>query len=199
MPIVLPLFKYDRTHHVLGDNMETIRTFISMAIPEMPAIIDAKETLTAVSGIAVPKDIHMTLRFLGDVDVKKIKKLSEEMRSIEKYSSFDVSMKGLGAFPNVKEPRIVWIGAEVGTPFCDILSEIDGMLDSLSIDYDRKPFKPHVTVGRVKRRSESLTDVLNKHRSQDMGSFRCSEILLMSSVLTQNGARHSVVGTFRLC
>jgi len=178
--------------------MGTIRTFISIEIPEMPAVTNTKKKLTEFPGIGVPKDVHMTLRFLGDVETKKIEKLSEKMRSLEKYTSFDVSMNGLGAFPNVSEPHIVWIGAELGTPFCEILSDIDRILDSLFIDYDRKPFKAHVTVGRVKRRSEDLTELLNRHRSLDMESFRCTEILLMSSVLTPNGAKHSVVGAFRL-
>ena len=178
--------------------METIRTFISINIPDMPAVRDAKETLKDISGIAVPRDIHMTLRFLGDVDVKKIERLSKQMSSLKNYPPFDVSMKGLGAFPNVRDPRIVWIGAELRAPFYDILSEIDGVLDSLSIEYDKKPFKAHVTVGRVKRRSEPLIDLLNKHRSLEMGSFRCTEILLMSSVLTPSGAKHEVIGTLHL-
>jgi len=178
--------------------VETIRTFISINIPEMPAVMDIKETLTDISGVAVPRDIHMTLRFLGDVDTKKIDSLSELMGSLEKHPSFDVSMNGLGAFPNIRDPRVVWIGAELGTPFYDILSDIDGMLDSLSIDCDRKPFKAHVTVGRVKRRSESLTNLFNKHRSLEIGSFRCTELLLMKSSLTPSGAKHTVIGTFRL-
>jgi len=178
--------------------METIRTFISIKIPDISAVMDAKEMLTDISGIAVPKDIHMTLRFLGDADAKKIERLSEQMRSLEKYPPFDVSMKGLGGFPNISDPQIVWIGAELGKPFYEIFSDIGRMLDSLSIDYDRKPFKAHVTIGRVKRRSESLTELLNKHRSMDIGSFRCAEILLMSSVLTPSGAKHTVIGTLHL-
>ena len=140
----------------------------------------------------------MTLRFMGDVDAKKIERLTEQMVSLEKYPSFDVSMRGLGAFPNIRDPHVVWIGAELGTPFYYILSEIDGILDSVSIGYDRKPFRPHVTIGRVKRRSEHLPEILNEYRGRDMGSFRCKEIFLMSSVLTSAGAKHSAIRTFYL-
>ena len=178
--------------------METVRAFISIKIPEMPNIREVLERLRAVPGTSVPADVHMTLRFLGDVETNKIKRLSERMGSLEEYPSFDVSTSGSGAFPNTRDPRIVWIGAGLGTPFYDILSDIDRMLGSLSIGFDRKPFRPHVTVSRVKRRSEHLTDILNEYRCQDIGSFRCGEILLMSSVLTPSGAEHAVIGTFPL-
>ena len=178
--------------------MEKIRSFISIDIPEMPAVADIRERLRSIRGISVPGSVHLTLRFLGDVDANKIKELSERMRSLEEHRSFNVSVEGLGAFPNAREPRVVWIGADLGDPFRSILSDLDRMLDSLVIDYDRRPFKAHVTVGRVNRRSEPITDILNRSKDMYAGSFRCTEIRLMKSVLTPEGAKHSAVGTFRL-
>ena len=178
--------------------MEMIRSFISFVIPATPSIRTAQEKLRSIKGTNVPKEIHLTLRFLGDVESKKIRELSERMKALEKYETFNVAMKGLGAFPNNKEPRVVWIGAELGEPFKDILSDLDGMLEASSISYDMKPFKAHVTIGRVKTPSGALTSILNDERSTDFGSFSCPKILLMKSDLTQNGAVHSVIASFRL-
>jgi len=178
--------------------MEKIRSFVSFSIPATPVIRKAQESLRGIKGVSVPKEVHLTLRFLGDVETKKIRELSERMRSLEKYRSFSVSLKGLGAFPNVRDPRVVWIGADIGEPFYELLSELDVMLGASSIDYDKKPFKAHVTVGRVRAPSEDLTGLLTEEKATEMGSFLCPEIFLMKSELTPNGAVHSVIGSYRL-
>jgi 2'-5' RNA ligase len=178
--------------------METVRSFISIDIPMTPALLDITERLRDIPGISVPKDVHMTLRFLGDMDADRICELSERMVSLEKYSAFSVSLKGLGAFPGRRDPRVIWIGAELGDPFRDILSGLDTLLGDLSVDFDRRPFRAHVTVGRVKRTSERLADILHKDRYTDAGSFRCDSIRLMRSRLSPGGAEHSAIGTFEL-
>jgi 2'-5' RNA ligase len=164
----------------------------------MPAIEASQEKLRGIRGVSVPKEVHMTLRFLGDVEAKKINELSARMRTLEKHRPFSISVKGLGAFPNNREPRVVWIGAELGESFSGILSELDGILRSIPIEYDRKPFKAHITLGRVREPSKPLTDLLDSSKTLEAGSFVCNEILLMRSTLTTGGAVHSVIGTFPL-
>jgi 2'-5' RNA ligase len=178
--------------------MEEIRSFISIDIPNMQPITDVQKRLKEMSGISVPKDVHLTLKFLGDVNSRKLKELSAKMRPLEEYSAFNVSLKGFGAFPHNKDPRVVWIGAELGAPFYEILSDIDRILDDTQIPYDKKPFKAHVTVGRVKEPSRNLTNLLNECQSLEIGSFVCPRIYLMSSRLTSDGARHSIIDTFKL-
>ena len=178
--------------------MEKIRSFISIDIPKMSAVKNAQKSLRDIGGISVPEDVHLTLRFLDDVEPKKLKELSERMRPLERYQCFNVSMKGLGAFPNAKDPRVIWIGAELGEPFKDILSELDGILEASSVFYDNKPFKAHITVGRVKTVSKELIALLNKEKSTETESFTCLKIFLMGSKLTSNGPVHSVIDTFRL-
>jgi len=178
--------------------METIRSFISFNIPNLPAVKEPLEKLRGIKGVSVSKEVHLTLRFLGDVHEKKIGELSEKMRSLENHSSFDVSLKSVGAFPNKNDPRVVWIGAEIGDPFFDILKDIDNMLDSLSIGCDKKPFKAHITIGRVRTPSKELTQFITDRKDQEYGSFVCTEIFLMKSVLTPKGAEHSIIGSIKL-
>ncbi|MCL2317542.1 MAG: RNA 2',3'-cyclic phosphodiesterase [Methanomassiliicoccaceae archaeon] len=178
--------------------MDYIRSFISFNIPITPAIREPLEKLRSIRGVSVTKEVHLTLRFLGDVQEKKLKVLSEKMRSLENYSSFSVSMKGIGAFPKNTDPRVVWIGGDIGVPFYDILKEIDKMLDSSSIEYDKKPFKAHITIGRVRDPSKELTQFIVDRKDIEYGTFTVEEIFLMKSVLTPKGAEHSVLETIKL-
>jgi 2'-5' RNA ligase len=178
--------------------METIRSFVSIGIPETPQIKDALGKLRDIRGIGVSKEVHLTLRFLGDVETKKLKELSTKMKALEEFHSFSISMKGMGAFPNIKEPRVVWIGADMGSLFPEILSKLDKILDSSSIDYDKKQFKAHITLGRVRDPSTKLTTLLTENRNLEAGSFDCRQICLMSSQLTPNGAKHSVIASYKL-
>ena len=178
--------------------METIRSFISFNIPSSPSVREPLEKLRNIRGVSVPKDIHLTLRFLGDVPEKKLKELSAKMRTLENYSSFTVSMNGIGAFPKNTDPRVVWIGADIGSPFNDILKDIDKMLDSLAIEYDKKPFKAHITIGRVREPSKELTQFIIDRKDQEYGSFTVEEIFLMKSVLTPKGAEHTIIDTIKL-
>jgi 2'-5' RNA ligase len=178
--------------------MEMIRSFVSISIPKMPVVGDTLEKLRGIRGVSVSKEAHITLRFLGDVETKNLKELSARMESLEAYPPFKISVREMGAFPNTKDPRVIWMGAEPGGPFRNILSDLDKMLDDSSIDFDKKPFKAHITIGRVKESSKDLVEFLKKEQNVDAGSFICSEILLMKSVITQTGAKHSVMAAFRL-
>ena len=177
--------------------MELVRAFISAAIPDTPAIAEIKEELRKTSAVNVPDKMHLTLRFLGDVPENKIKELSDRLKKLEEHPPFDVLLRGTGAFPNVREPKVVWIGAEPGEPFLQILHEAEKILNDLSIGFDKRKFRAHVTIGRVRRRSDDIAQILDRFRDADAGSFRCSEIYLMGSVLTPEGAKHTVMGTIR--
>ncbi|MCL1979069.1 MAG: RNA 2',3'-cyclic phosphodiesterase [Methanomassiliicoccaceae archaeon] len=177
---------------------ENTRLFVSMGISKLPAVRDILERLGEIEGISVPRNIHMTLRFLGDVEKEKIKELESRMISLEKYRSFKVSLKGMGVFPNANNPHIIWIGAEIEDPFTDILSDLDRMLEASSINYDKKPFKAHVTVGRIRTPSVEFANLLAEKQELEAGYFICREIFLMSSKLTPRGAVHSVVNSFHL-
>jgi len=178
--------------------MDKTRWFISIGIPVTPQIKEAQKKLREIPGISVPEEVHLTLRFIGEADGKKIDLLKKKMLALEDFRSFRVSMKGMGAFPNIKEPRVVWIGADMGDPFYKILSSLEKMLDDSSLDYDNKPFKAHVTLGRVKTPSSKLTSLITENRDLEAGSFDCHGICLMGSELRPTGAVHSLVASYGL-
>ena len=178
--------------------MEATRSFISIRIPMTPTVQRAQERLRSIGGVSVPNEVHLTLRFLDNVENRKLERLSESMTALEKHSQFNVSLRGLGAFPNTRNPRVIWIGATLGDAFSELLLDLDKILDSSFVAYDKKPFKAHVTIGRVKENLEGLTAFLDEEINLDAGTFTCTEILLMGSKLTPNGAVHSIIRSFRL-
>ncbi|MCL2295525.1 MAG: hypothetical protein FWC29_00370, partial [Methanomassiliicoccaceae archaeon] len=74
--------------------METTRSFISIRIPMNPAVKRAQERLRNIGGVSVPNEVHLTLRFLDNVENRKLERLSESMAALEKHPQFNVSVRG---------------------------------------------------------------------------------------------------------
>ena len=176
----------------------TIRTFISIDVPitdEIKNIVDRVRHIRNVKSVSV-KQIHITLRFLGCTDERRLPELCSRLQSkFEGFGRFDVSVKGTGVFPDAKRPRVVWMGVESPEPLIKASRMVTEVLDEMGLDYDRKAFSPHITIGRVNGKAE-LDDVL---MIQDIFSqFTCTEIKVMGSELRPTGAVHTVIGTVKL-
>ncbi len=136
--------------------------------------------------------MHITLLFLGETDDRDVPKVIEAVRkAVEGVGPFEVTLRGLGAFPDVRRPRVVWAGAEPA----GLLARISkGVAAGLSgIQYDTKPFKSHVTVGRCQGQAD-VSRLAEEFSGKEITRFSCREVLVMKSVLGPSGAKHSVVG-----
>ena len=147
---------------------ERVRTFISVDV-EDPLILDKieriKETILATNANLKPverENIHLTLRFLGEIPVALIDEIYKVMLSV-KAEPFEIEIRGVGAFPRITSPRVIWIGVVEGA---DKLKEIHKQLETglrkLGIRPDSKGFEPHITIARVKsaRNKQRLIKVL---------------------------------------
>lgn len=173
--------------------MEMIRTFISIPVPRSTVLNAVLSDLKKIPGVSVSREIHLTLQFIGDVEEDKIRTLSEKIQKLHEHPSFVIDLKGIGAFPGTKRPRVVWIGAYPAEPMRAMVEDIRSILDSLRIEYDNRSFKAHVTIGRVKDPSQQLTEFLMSNENREIDSFTCNEVDLMKSILTQQGAVHSII------
>ncbi len=178
--------------------MEKVRSFISISIPEFDTIDDIKDRLGRIKDVKVSNDTHMTLRFLGDVDPHTLYELADRMDVLSSYPSFNITLEGLGAFPNAGSPRVIWIGIKAPDTLNSIVETISNILDTINVDYDRKPFKGHVTIARVKNNNPDITSEINGLKDVKIGDLRCSEIHLIRSDLSPKGAVHSVIKTIHL-
>lgn len=138
-----------------------------------------------------PENIHITLKFLGDTDEKKLGDIEKSLRGIS-FSRFTCNAKGIGVFPSESYIRVVWAGAESDNAMESLAEKVAGALRG----YGKKEhFSSHITIARVKRRLE-LGGFLEKYRDGDFGSFEVSRFELMQSELGKTGPAYSVLASF---
>lgn len=135
------------------------------------------------------ENMHLTLKFLGDTDVSKIDELKSGLRAAVGYiNTFKQKFDTAGAFPNMKQPRVLWVGAKnVETKLVEIATTVDQCVATFGFEKENRSFKPHLTLGRVK--SGFPQDVVEKMQKIQPPDFivQCSEITLMRSELNQTG------------
>jgi 2'-5' RNA ligase len=144
-----------------------------------------------------PDNLHLTLAFLGETPMDKISPLCDIMKKISnRHKAFTIKLSGFGCFPNLKSPRVIWIGVQKSRPLFNLKKDIDAELDNLGLTYDKKTFSPHLTIGRVK------TPVALKPAIFEVpdfsASFSASEIHLVKSDLFKDGPVYTDVFTCSL-
>jgi len=135
---------------------EGIRSFIAFDIDSESVLkrMTEVQTMLAKTGadlkLVEPKNIHMTLRFLGNVTPSTVEKIFEEMKKVQ-FTPFDVRLHGVGAFPNPRYPRVVWAGITQGADqLRSIFEQLEPKLLGLGFAPDSKGFSPHLTIARVR-------------------------------------------------
>ena len=179
---------------------ENIRAFIAISVPEpvLQAIAKAQETLKG-SGLKIrwlrKEGIHLTLKFLGGIDRDDVEKIQAAMeRAAKAFSPFTLRGEGIGVFPDLRRPHVVWIGISDDEGALRALQrDLESDLNGLGFPREKRPFKGHLTVGRVKGRldrtrlSEAL-EALGEFRTE---SFTAQSLVLFRSDLRPNGAVYS--------
>ena len=135
--------------------------------------------------------IHFTLKFLGEIDEIRCEQVKDTIKKIS-FSSFDLLLKGVGGFPNLKNPRVIWIridenGVEKLTA---LANEIGMKLTSLGFEDDKK-FKPHLTIFRVKKKINDISVMMKNYQTIDFGTQTVSKIKVKRSVLSPKGPEYS--------
>lgn len=177
-----------------------VRTFISLPIPANENIVQLLNELKYSKNIKVTseKNIHMTLCFIGDIDEKKIEIVKECVeRSLTGIDGSSIELKGLGAFPNTKDPKIIWIGLRSDIPLKKISDSIGRELDAVNIEHDHKPFKPHITLGRMSGHSD-ISMTLEKYANMTFGTVYCDHVLIIKSELLSSGAKYTILDSIKL-
>ena len=146
-----------------------------------------------------PKNVHLTLKFLGNIrdeDVPQAAKIVDDC--LKGLSPFEIEVKGLGAFPSVRSPRVIWAGCEEqGANLEEIHKALDKNFASLGVEREKRKFHSHITLGRArsKRNIEPLSRDIADWSDLEIGTQMVDEVLLMESRLRPTGAVYSVVHT----
>jgi 2'-5' RNA ligase len=147
-----------------------------------------------------PQNLHLTLQFLGEVDAPLARIVVERLTPPFALPTFDVALAGLGAFPPSGPPRVIWLGVTKGADaLAAVYREVDHRLEGLGFARDDRPFRAHLTLGRVKAPlSPRFRDTLAGVRTTSGTHCRADHIALFESLLSRNGSTYSVIATARL-
>ncbi len=134
------------------------------------------------------ENLHITVKFLGDIDKEIVEKIKNLDLSIKPVKS---SIKYIGVFPNENYIRVIWVGA---TNLISIFKEIDKKLSELGFKKE-KDYVPHITIGRVKfiENKKLLKNKIDKYKNVELGELEVKNIVLMKSELTKEGPIYKVI------
>ena len=171
-----------------------MRTFVAIEISDNNVINSIEKFQKELKINAKPvnsRNLHFTLQFLGEITEELSQKIIQILKTIN-FSSFDVNLKGIGVFPKLKFPRIVWIGTDEngGNKLVNLAQKIEELLKPLGFSSD-KAFKPHITVFRIKKKGEDITRQLEDNKNMNFGIQKITSIKLKKSELTPNGPIYS--------
>ena len=171
-----------------------VRLFIALLLPDEikqalgQLIIDLKPRGRGVRWVAV-KNMHLTLKFIGETEENMIEPIGQALSSaIEGSPAMEMKVSGCGGFPNLKNPRVLWAGLEGAGPAVAMARDIDRELHRLGYPKEKRPLSPHLTLGRIKQRSD-LSDLTSYMRSLTFTTepITLDRVALVKSTLTPSG------------
>lgn len=184
-----------------------MRLFIAIEVPEeikerVYRAIEPVKALKADVRWVTPAGFHLTLKFLGEVDERGLEEVKAALGGLSAIlpatGATTMRVQGAGAFPGLKNPRVVWIGAEEPSgQLAAIQSDLESRLEAQGFPREDRPFHPHLTVGRVKssKRTRELADGLSALKGLLFGEFPLEEVVLFKSDLKPAGAVYTKLFT----
>jgi len=184
----------------------TIRTFIAIDIN--PAIRkalqqlqdDLKQCDCRIKWIQ-PDNIHLTLKFLGDVKLKKIDDVNQALEDLaQNIKPFETELTETGAFPSIDRPQILWAGLKDDQQqIADLAASLENKLGMIGFKKEQKKFSPHITIGRIRtpRNLKALSQELSGYSLPTGISQSIQEVILVKSTLTSTGPIYEKLKTFR--
>lgn len=183
-----------------------IRSFVAINLPsQVKERIDLVQKEWGALGPRVrwvaPENVHITLKFLGDVAEERVASIGDALgRVAAQVPPFDFTVTLFGVFPDLRYPRIVWLGIGEGADRVAALQlAVEAEMERLGLAPEKRAFRPHVTVGRMKSpRGRSILAELLQTDTRIDEQVEVSEIFLMKSQLRPTGPIYSILRTVGL-
>jgi 2'-5' RNA ligase len=177
-----------------------IRTFIAIDFPaeiitkiaRVTAYLRTQTPVNALNWVAL-ENMHLTLNFLGDVREDHIPAIEQCLQeAVQGQSSFNITIEGLGMYPNAKQPRVVWLGIKDAGALKQIQQALTKALKAINVEQENRPFSPHLTLARIRRNSSpdltrQVGETLSQFKVDSLGSFPVQSVHLFKSELTPKG------------
>jgi len=183
--------------------MSLFRAFIAIEIPPkiQQAIHKAISSLRGEVGELVrwvpPDNIHLTLKFLGDVSLARVEQLTQMLRAeADSCPAFDIHIGGLGSFPSLKRARVIYIGIQAPAELEALVRGIESASRKLGYESDangRRGFSPHLTIGRVNQKisaseGQKIRRAIEAAKIDSLGTARVDSVQLYKSELKPSGS-----------
>lgn len=180
------------------NNNDTSRLFAAIEIDkDTRAALQTAVTTLAKSGAHVkwvaPEKMHVSLFFLGNVKKEKIEEIEAVLDwAAEGKGPFDFQVEGIGTFGPQNSPRVIWAGVKNPGPIVDLQSDLSGALEEIGFSPDRREYKPHITIGRIKsgHQKRHLLRAIDELRDAVFGKVHSESLVLVESVLGPAGAQY---------
>ncbi len=172
-----------------------VRSFIAVDLKDegvIKGIIEMQQSLRDCGAdlkLVDPKNLHFTLKFLGELSMKELERVESVIAGIE-FNPFKITLHDVGVFPNPNFIRVVWIGVSEGKKDLNKMAlAINEKLIRLGFPSERKGFSPHLTIARVRSKNGhvNLLNVMESFRDRLFGSQEVNEVKLKKSDLTPKG------------
>jgi 2'-5' RNA ligase len=167
------------------------RVFVAVPLPDevRMALDDRLAGFEIPGSVAPPENWHITLRFLGSIDVVTYERFLGALDSSDLGPSFRVGLGELGAFPRPRNATVVWLGVNKGVEQLEALARVGEVAaQSAGLEAEERPFRSHLTLSRV-RPPRDVTRLIDSAPSMDL-EWRCSSILVYRSHLGRGAARY---------
>lgn len=180
---------------------ESIRSFLAFDIENESVRnrLSKTQALLVQTGADVKlvetENIHVTMRFLGDINIGMIDNIFAIMKKLQ-FAPFEVHIKGIGVFPDLRFPRVIWAGITDGADqLQNVFNQLEPQLQAVGFAPDNKGFSAHLTIARVRsgRNKVQLTEFVTKNKGYEFGNIKAECIRLKKSVLSPDGPTYSTL------
>ncbi len=171
-----------------------IRSFVAVDCVDgdlLPKFIQVQGRLNATGAkmkLVEPENIHLTVKFLGDIDDSQVDEISGVIEGIS-FEPFEFRVEGVGVFPNLRRPATVWAGITEGVgELAEVFNRVNDGLAKLGFEKDRRRFQPHLTIARVRggENRDRLVEELLELEEYEFGTVIVDRVSLKKSVLTRS-------------
>jgi 2'-5' RNA ligase len=179
-----------------------IRSFVAVDLeaPVVAALQTLQAELAAVKADVRwvrPAGLHVTLKFLGAVEASVLERVRAGLVEVARCQTpLFLRVRGLGAFPSLRRPRVLWVGLD-GAGLVELAAQVDERLAPLGFAREKRPFTPHVTLGRVNglRGWPRVEEVFKAHLADDFGASAVGAMTVYRSTLRPDGAVYTALWT----
>jgi RNA 2',3'-cyclic 3'-phosphodiesterase len=182
-----------------------MRLFVALDLPDevrtnLVDVVDACKRLAPEGARWVrPEGIHITLKFIGHIEDARLPEFLGALANMHCDSPIEVDVRGIGFFPNVKRPRVMWCGVTASPSLRRLAEKIESALEPLGIARESREFTPHLTLARINSTPQQMAPLLAAAEGladRELGTMRATEFHLYESILQRGGSVYRKVETF---